>query len=244
MHDAETWSIINRWRNHPYELMLYGYGGLILALCLNPFRVAIPMILLNFIFCTRGAGVPAKAFIETMLIPAGFLLAGSLTFLFSVSFEGMVPAISFASDGIQKASEAVLRSGAAVSSLVFIMLTVSVTEQMTVMRRLHFPELLTEVMGLVYRQLNIIGACLSSMRRAQDCRLGYSGLKNSFKSSAILAATLLIRAVSKASRMEKALNARAFNGSLNVLNCRHEFSFRIFGAILIVFAALCAASLI
>lgn len=223
--------------------MIYGYGGLILALCLNPFRVALPIILLNFILCTRGAGVPARVFMETMLIPAGFLLSGSLTFLFSLSFDGMMPVFGIANDGILKASEAVLRSGAGLSSLVFIMLTVSVTEQMTVMRRLHFPEILTEVMGLVYRQLNICGACLSSMRRAQDSRLGYSNLKNSFKSSAILAATLLIRAVSKASRMEKALNARGFNGTLNVLNCQHEFSFPVLCAILTVFAAFCAASL-
>jgi cobalt/nickel transport system permease protein len=72
-------------------------------------------------------------------------------------------------------------------------------------------------MLVIYRMLWLLSDVLQKVRTAQAARLGYCGLRQSGRSTGLLAAALLGRILDRASRLEVGLAARGYQGNLNVL---------------------------
>jgi cobalt/nickel transport system permease protein len=220
--DRHAWT--NRWhRHHPGERALLAGGMLLVALILPP-RSTAPLVLLAMAGATVvGAGVPLGAFLRTIAVPAGFLLA-SLPFL-AVSLDltdGVRLAWSPAGAGL--ALEVGLRSLAAVSCLALLTLTTPVSELVPWLRRLGVPQAVVEIALLIYRLIFVVAERAAAARQAQDARLGYSTGRRAIRSLGLLAAGLLGRSLARARRLEIGLAARGFEGALKVLSPRRALS--------------------
>ena len=209
------------------------FSLLTLGVCIWADSVAISIpVLLIMGWCTvaRG-GTPLALFIKLMLVPVSFLVIGVLTiginvsenkdvFLFSVYSFGTYIGVS--SSSIHNAVRLFSKALGAVSCLYFLSLTTPMIDLLSALRRLKMPRLMVELMGLVYRFIFVFLETADTMATAQNSRLGYSGLASGYRSLAGLASTLFIRAYKRSDELYTALEARGYDGELNVLEEKFE----------------------
>ena len=184
-------------------------------------------VLLVMAALTIGAGkIPARTFGGFLLLPLGFLLLGTLAVvcytatepggLFSVPVGSIYLVVDSASlwYGARLASVAL----ASVSCLYFLSLTTPMTDLIVLLRTLHCPSLLLELMFLMYRFLFVLLDLTFAIRTAQHCRLGNRDKKTALKSTGALLAVLLERSFARSSQLYDAMESRCYDGEIRVLN--------------------------
>lgn len=184
-------------------------------------------VLLVMAALTIGAGkIPARTFGGFLLLPLGFLLLGTLAVvfytaadpggLFSVPVGSIYLVVDSASlwYGARLASVAL----ASVSCLYFLSLTTPMTDLIVLLRTLHCPSLLLELMFLMYRFLFVLLDLAFAIRTAQHCRLGNRDKKTALKSTGALLAVLLERSFARSSQLYDAMESRCYDGEIRVLN--------------------------
>ena len=204
------------------------FALLTLAVCLWADNAAISAAV---IFIMGGitvliGGTPLRFFIKLMLAPMSFLFLGVFAIAVNISRspEGLLAAapvagiwIGFSPPGLKDAVRLFLKALGCVSCLYFVSLSTPMTDLLNALRKLRLPRLLTEIMGLVYRFVFILLEIVSAIHYAQNCRLGYSSLPATYRSLGSLASTLFIRSFKRSNELYTALEARGYDGELNVL---------------------------
>lgn len=225
MHLVDPWANLSRWREHPIEVTVLSTGLILLALLLPPVPCGPVIIMVSAAAVVFGARIPAMVYFRLMALPLSFLILGSVALIFSVDIDDAGRfSVAATREGAITAGLVFLRSLAAVSAMILLALTIPMQELFSLMRRLHAPAVLIELMSLVYRLLFVFDRTLSAMIRAQGCRLGYRNLRTSYRSLGAALAALFIRVVDRARRLERGLAARGYQGQLRVLSCRHTVS--------------------
>ncbi len=204
------------------------FALLTLGVCLwaNSVIVSILVLLMMGWITVYKGGTPFALFFKLLLVPMSFLVIGVLTiginvsdnqsaFLFSVSVLGTHIGVSQA--GIQNATRLFFKALGAVSCLYYLSLSTPMVDLLAVLRRLKVPKLFVELMGLIYRFIFVLLETADTMFTAQNSRLGYSSLTSVYRSLAALASTLFIRAYKRSDELYTALEARGYDGELNVL---------------------------
>lgn len=222
----DRYAYSNRWREiHP--VVKGTLAGLGLTASLVAATPLVPLLVMALMAgATVGvAGIPPRAYLRLLLVPAGFLLAGVAGLAFSCSggdlHIGTLPGLQLpvftSGAGLHRAALVLARSGGAVASLYLLALTTPLTEIVGLLRRLKVPQLLLELMVLAYRQLF---ACLEMARAisvAQQARLGHATAGNRLRSLAALGANLALRSQWRARQLHRGLLARGFEEELRWL---------------------------
>lgn len=218
MHLIDISAHTNRWSyQHPLQKLLLAGGTLLLSLLLPPLSAG-PIIIVGMaLLAVLGAKVPAKTYVRLLAVPAGFALTGAVPLAFSISWESNGLAIAYSPQGAVTAVHVLMRAWAAVSCLLFLAMTTPLSALVSQLRRLKIPSGIIELMLIIYRMLWTLSDVFQKIRIAQASRLGYCGLRQSYRSTKIVAASLLGRVMNQASRLETGLAARGYQGDLNVL---------------------------
>ncbi|MCT8329554.1 cobalt ECF transporter T component CbiQ [Albidovulum sediminis] len=219
---------LSRWRRRPLaEKVTTGLGFLALAIVLPPWpgaaMVAAVMLALTF----GGARVPFRLWLPVTLLPLGFLATGALVLLVEWGPVGLAPAAG----GVAAAVQLVLRSGAAVTCLLFLAFTTPAADLLSGLRRVGVPAEIVEIALLTYRFVFLLGDEAVAMTTAQRARLGHATRQRWLRSTAMVIANLLPRAMDRARRLETGLAARGWQGEMRVLHDRPAASPRILGLI-------------
>lgn len=119
--------------------------------------------------------------------------------------------------GLQTALHLFFKALGSVSCLYYLSLSTPMTDVLAVLRRLKVPRLLVEMMGLIYRFIFVFLETAENMLTAQNSRLGYATLPAGYRSLAALMSNLFIRAYKRSDELYTALEARGYDGELNVL---------------------------
>jgi cobalt/nickel transport system permease protein len=204
------------------------FSVLTLAVCLwvDLLPVSIAIILLMGYVTVRKGGTPCVVFFRLLLVPVVFLVTGVLTvaigtseeksiFLLSIRISGIYAGVS--PNGLFLASGLFFKALGAASCLYFLSLSTPLIDLLALLRRLKVPGLLVELMSLVYRFVFVLLETAQTMLQAQNSRLGYSSPAASIRSVVMLSSTLFIRAYKRSEALYTALEARGYNGELNVL---------------------------
>jgi len=220
MHPIDISAYSNRWgRYHPGQKVLLACGMLFLALILPPFFAG-PVILAGMTgLALFAARVPAGVYLRYLLLGAGFATVGAVPLLFSVGMDadsGGV-AVSFSAEGTWTAARVLLRAISCTACLLFLAATTPLADLVAQLRRVGVPGAVVEIMQLIYRMLWLLDAESRQIMVAQSSRMGYSGLRQSFRSTCMLGSGLFLRVMNRAGRMERGLAARGYDGALNVL---------------------------
>lgn len=174
----------------------------------------------------KKGGIPLMFWLKLLLIPIAFLILGTISIAVSVSPNKTIFLVSLAVAklqigitpvGLTTAGHLFFKSLGAVSCLYYLSLTTPIIDLLQLLRRLKVPQLLVELMGLIYRFIFVLSETAAQMVTAQNSRLGYANLSVGYRSLGTLTATLFIRAYQRSTQLYTALEARGYDGELNVL---------------------------
>lgn len=204
-----------------------GLSGSVLLICLIASQHLINMIAVLWLFVLGvvWARLPVRLLIGLLAAEGSFLLVSVLGILITVTSQApSTPSLGFGSiwltilpESFYTASGLVSRALACASALNFLALTTPIVDLIDLGRRLHIPELLLDIMTLIYRSIFSLFDSLEQMRFAQEARLGYETSQNAMRSAALIASNLLVETFRRSQRLQVALDGRCYDGTLRVL---------------------------
>jgi cobalt/nickel transport system permease protein len=210
---------VNRWHDRAIENGFLAGGMLLLAVILPPFPCSMLVLVTSIGAASFGARVPIRVMMRAMAGPCLFVIIGLLPMMVTVRYtENIGPVIEIHPAEIFAAVSVGLRALGATASLILLGVTTPVSIQIEMLRRLHAPSALLDLMALTYRLPFLFDGVLVRMIAAQSGRLGYRTLHTGFRSGALAVAGLFSRIPARARAMERGLAARGYNGDLVTLN--------------------------
>lgn len=165
-------------------------------------------------------------YLKLMCIPFGFMVLSTIAIvvnftetpmdLFSVAIGGQYLAVSYHS--LLEGVRLVMVALASVSCLYFLTLTTPVIDILIVLRRLHCPSIMVELMMLTYRYIFVILDMAGAITTSQNCRLGNRNFMTELRSMGQMLAVLLVRSLNRSSKLFDAMESRCYEGEIKVLN--------------------------
>ncbi|KPU43367.1 cobalt transport protein CbiQ [Oxobacter pfennigii] len=216
-------------------MLKFVFAMLTLGVCLWANSILISIIILSimgWVAVCKG-GTPFLLFVKMLLLPMSFLIISLLTIAINVSNNPEIFLVSLkmsdfwigvSKEGLNDAALLFFKVMASVSCLYFLSLTTPMIDLLSVLRKLRVPKLMVEMMSLIYRFIFILLDTADTMYTAQSSRLGYSSIKRGYRSLGALASTLFIRSYKRSNDLYTALEARGYDGELNVLEEEFEKS--------------------
>ena len=106
----------------------------------------------------------------------------------------------------------------AVSCLYFLSLNTTMTDILGVFRKLHVPELMIELMLLIYRFIFVLLETASAITTAQKSRLGNRNYRTKVRAFGSMGSALFIQAFRRANALYDAMESRCYDGTIRVLS--------------------------
>lgn len=230
MMSSDRLAHTSRWRSRSLtEKALLSLGLLALALALPPWPGG-ALVLAVALAAALAAGTPPGAWLRLAAGPLAFILTGAVTLLWQGG--------GLSADGAVQAAQLVLRAMAAVAAMLLLTVTTPASDLVQGLRRLGLPAEVAEVALTTYRLLFVLLDTAAAIHASQDSRLGHVGWRRRLRSTGLLAAALLPRALDRARRLELGLAARGFDGSLRTLAPHRPVSRSGLAAIVLLLVAL------
>lgn len=181
------------------------------------------------ILTVQKGGIPLSRYLHLLTIPLVFLLLNVLILGLSIRRTPLeVFAISFGSwyltasrETLHYALQIFLTAMASVSCLYFLSCNTPMTDILGVLKKLHIPKLLIELMLLIYRFIFVLLECAHAIGAAQRARLGNRDYRTSLHSFGALCSCLFIRAVKRSGVLYDAMESRCYDGAIRVLSEDH-----------------------
>lgn len=212
-----------------------GFSLLVIVLCLVSALPWVNVALMVVVICFSilWAQLPARSVFKLLMAEGSFLVFGVLGVAVSITTRSSPGAISVGpfwlnvtADSINLAFKLLTRSLGCAAAMNFLALTTPMVDLIDLFRRIHVPDLLIDLLTLIYRFIFTLMDCLDRMMLAQKVRLGFNGWGGTLRSAGEIAANLFIEAFRRSQKLDIALQGRGWDGSLRVLPQEYEPLFR------------------
>lgn len=234
VHLMDCYAYTSRWRHrHPAEKALFA-GGLLLLSFFLPLANQLLILLLVSLVSLIGARIPGSLYGRVMAIPLAFILIGASSLLVSLSFQSGHLHVGFEPAGIMPAVTLLTRAMAAASCLIFFSLTTPTADWIPQLRKLHVPAVVVDLMLMTYRLLFVFAERLSSLQQAQAARLGTLTFRSRIRTTGLIGATLFIRSLDRARRIELGMESRCYNDAVPFLPFENKPSIPILIGVLLL----------
>lgn len=211
------------------EKVFFSLSSLCFCIISRSVLVALIVLFASSCLTIKKGGISLRYYRKLMEIPCAFLLVSTAAIIVNIS---SVPLDAFALpvgswyisgswEGIYRGIQLILTALACVSCLYFLSLSTPVTDMVSVLESWHIPWLIIELMMLIYRFIFLLLEIASSISCSQRSRLGNRNLSTSIKSYGLLASSLFILSIRRASTVYDAMEARCYNGRIHVLKEHH-----------------------
>lgn len=227
-HTASIDRLAHQSRLRPWNSRLkLAFCLLLLIVCVSLRNPAVSLFLVVSVglIVWRLGGTPLKAYVSLLRIPLFFILVGVAAIVVEVARTPvgdwqlrlgglyLCTSVQQLCRGGQVASTAL----GAVSAMYLLALTMPVHELTTTLSRAHVPDILVELMYLIYRFIFVLSETARQMRVAAQSRLGYWGWRQSLQTFGKSMANLLVVALRQAGDTYDAMTARCYDGRLEFL---------------------------
>lgn len=210
--------------NHWNPVLKIGLAMMLLFLCIasNNLYVAGLVILLST-YVTIGLGkMPAKEYALLLGIPVGFLIVGSIIIAFEVAETERGLAGFWLPFGYVHVTETSLstvfhlwgKAFGGISAMFMMSLSTPSHEIFSVLRKLKVPDLVLELMNMIYRFVFVMLDTFVRMNNSAESRMGYADWKTSLQTFGNIASNLLVVSLKKASCYYDAMESRCYDGEL------------------------------
>ena len=206
----------------------FAFAIITLLLCVISRSVAVACIVLaaTGILTVKKGGIPFFRYLRFLMVPLVFLFFSTLAIMFNLSKE---PSDLFhlaigswyltgSRESFRYSLQLMLTALASVSCLYFLSFNTPVPDILNVLKKIHCPKLLIELMMLIYRFIFILMSVASAITTSQHSRLGNKNYKTSLKSFSGMASVLLLRSFKRANALYDAMESRCYDGTIRVLN--------------------------
>ncbi|MBE9165394.1 MULTISPECIES: cobalt ECF transporter T component CbiQ [Microcoleaceae] len=234
-HQIDSLAYTNSLRGLPPSHKLSFAIALLILSLVSHVAVQLSIALWLTIWIVVYAGIPAKLYLRLLSVPLVFLLTSLPALAMGAVAGDRIPEIQWdiwqgwgistgtfylyaSRTGIYQVSLLFARAFASTSCMYFILLTVPFTEILQILRQLRCPELVTELLLLMYRFIFSLLAIADELWTAQNSRCGYRTWKRGMHSLGILIGQLLLRTLENYRQVSLTLASRGFNGELRVWN--------------------------
>jgi len=211
---------------HPaYKVTAAGIT-IFLVLLLNRPSVSLAALMWMSGLVVGIARIPLGTFSRLLLVEATFLALTIIGVVTSVSLSQPVELwttqigpiwLSSSPEMIRAGGILILRALAAVSAMNFLALTTPLVDLIDLLRRWHMPELILDLMTILYRFIFVLLETFGAIYTAQASRLGYHSRRSTMRSASLLGSQLFVNAFQRARRLQTALDSRGYTGTLQVL---------------------------
>ena len=215
----------------PIAKLFISFVTAVICLLCNGICTGIGTLLMMGTLTILWGGVCPRVFLRFLRIPLAFLILGCVTVmvesypmdtavLFGVSVGSSIWGVT--TDSLFRGVCIVSKSMGVIASMYFLTLNTPMTDVTFALRRLHIPQLMIELMDLIYRFIFVLSDTASQIRTAQHSRLGYVGFRRSMNSVGTLASMVFLRAWNKGDKIFSALESRGYTGTLLTLSEGYE----------------------
>ena len=230
---TDTWAYTNGLKRLPPEQKLtFSLLGLLLALVAQPVT-QVCLSLLMAVWTIIYAKIPLQFYLKLLLGGSSFIMMSSLALLIDVQwassetinatqtiFSGEIGGVywSIARTNLELFTRLILRALASLSCFFFLMLTVPAIAIISILRQWRCPEILLELMLLMYRLIWVLQKTARELKLAQQARGGYRTFGLSLRSSSVLIQQLLHRSLVDYHRFALGTIARGFTHKFQILS--------------------------
>ncbi|MEG2123216.1 MAG: cobalt ECF transporter T component CbiQ [Clostridium sp.] len=197
---------------------------LILLLCImadSPIVSTTVILSMGYLTVVKGH-LSFSRYLSLLTIPISFMLIGSIAIAVGVAGEPTGDCylnlhlfyLYVTKNSMIRALQLMLKAFGAVSATYMLVLSTPAGEIISVLRQLHIPKLVIELMNMIYRFIFILMDVQCSMRHSAESRLGYCDFKTSCLSFGRTAGNLLLLSLKKANTYYDALISRCYDGEL------------------------------
>ena len=180
-------------------------------------------MLILIVFAGR---VSFRSYMYFMALPFSFLLLGGIALLFEAALAPIgvfnIKVFGFwltVSDStIARTVLVISRALGAVSCLCFLSLTTPMPDIIGVLHRVRCPDLIIDLMYLIYRYIFILLSMHQEMYNAAKSRLGFRDYRMSIRSTGKIYANLLGRSYQFAAKNFDAMESRCYDGGIRFLD--------------------------
>jgi cobalt/nickel transport system permease protein len=130
--------------------------------------------------------------------------------LFFILFSSIAIMINFGNPNL--ALRTAVKALGAVSALYMLSLSTPIGEILSVLRKIHIPDLLLELMHLIYRYIFILSDINRRQKDAARSRLGYINYRTSLRTFGKELANLFLLSMKKSESYYDAMEARGYEG--------------------------------
>ncbi|WP_053832233.1 cobalt ECF transporter T component CbiQ [Paraclostridium bifermentans] len=171
------------------------------------------------------ARVDMKLYIKCLKIPIIFLIIGIGLNLINISFENKdyifnvnilglyIGTTEFA---VKSSVNILLRAMSCIISVYFLILTTPFNQLIILLKKLHIPHTLIELMILIYRFIFIFIEEAEEIYKSQQLKFGYTNLRTSYNSMSLLIKTLFFRMMRRYEDMSISLDIKLYDGKFHV----------------------------
>lgn len=226
----------------------FAFAVITLCICVMSRSIAVACIVLasTGILTVFKGGVPVLRYMRFLTVPLAFLFLSTIAIMFHIKRTPLdlfaFPVgnwyITTSWSSFIYALQLVLTALSAVSCLYFLSFTTSIPDILELLRKLHCPKLIIELMLLIYRFIFILLNTASAISISQNCRLGNKDYRTSLKSFGMMGSVLMMRAMSRSNQLYTAMEARCYDDTIRVLSESQAPKRKVIVAIIVYDAAL------
>lgn len=195
----------------------------VLASTLHPVLQAVITVWM-MVWCTVYAQIPLRVYgllsgtallfcvlgMPALLLEFGHPAGGQAEGIFQLS----VLPLYITADGLQRAGLLLARVAACMSCFLFLICTTPFHELLQVLRRLRMPQIVLELMLIMYRFLFILGDTAQGMLLARTLRGGKRGFRARLCETAEMAGALFAGTMRRYYGLSQGLTARGYTGEI------------------------------
>ena len=207
---------------------------ILLLICVASKNLATGIFLavMMLILSKFAGGLDLHYYIGVLTVPIRFLLIGGLALLLETAPEP-VGIVNYNLFGfwlcvtpISQAKTALVMSRAfgAVSCLCLLSTSTPMPDIIAVLRRVHCPDFIIDLMYLIYRYIFILTSLHHEMHNAAKSRMGFKDYRASLRSTAKIYASLLGRSFLFAGKNFDAMESRCYDTGISFLQRSYKIS--------------------
>ncbi len=176
------------------------------------------------IFSALSIDAAGKHYVRLMKIPTLFLVPSVLLIAFLIPGSAIdVPfPVKPTREGVKVATTTLLRAYASLSILSYLILTTTIPEFFSALKKLRIPDFFVEMAMLIYRTIQVLMEELDRLDRAADSRLGYVSKRAFVRTAALLGYSLFMKSLERAEKMSMAMESRCYSGNMPVRSERNS----------------------
>jgi len=208
-----------------YLKLAAGLGAILLCLLSTSYIAPLFIALLLTGAILMLARVDAKTYTELFMVPLWFAIMSVAGIILISGGQGvfwswdLLPgfSLSITRESINQGMLVFCRVVGGMSAMIFIALTTPMTDIFIVFRQCRVPEVVIDLMMIIYRTIFILFDQVIQIYHAQLMRLGYSTWPESIHSFASLCGAAFIASWDAGEDLIRAMDARCYDGKFALL---------------------------